>query len=126
MYIWKYTYLILPLYIKKRYDIDYIKSRIKFLSNLPLRQGGKKDVVNQQLKELKMKKLNLFVVRPSDSKEEEKISWLGSTALKWAPIVKLIILLLIGLVAFMVRVFSVIRYESVIHEYDPWFNYRTT
>ena len=70
MYIWKYTYLILPLYIKKRYDIDYIKSRIKFLSNLPLRQGGKKDVVNQQLKELKMKKLNLFVVRPSDSKEE--------------------------------------------------------
>lgn len=24
------------------------------------------------------------------------------------------------------RVFSVIRYESVIHEFDPWFNYRTT
>ena len=47
-----------------------IKSRIKFLSNLPLRQGGKKDVVNQQLRELKMKKLNLFVVRPSDTREE--------------------------------------------------------
>ena len=27
-------------------------------------------MVNQQLKELKMKKLNLFVVRPSDTKEE--------------------------------------------------------
>jgi|TARA_Y100000992_G_C21103647_1_gene413860 hypothetical protein len=27
-------------------------------------------VVNQQLKELKMKKLNLFVVRPSDTREE--------------------------------------------------------
>tara|TARA_Y100000590_G_C15537300_1_gene945525 strand:+ start:833 stop:1015 length:183 start_codon:yes stop_codon:yes gene_type:complete len=27
-------------------------------------------VVNQQLKELKMKKLNLFVVRPSDNREE--------------------------------------------------------
>jgi len=25
-----------------------------------------------------------------------------------------------------VRIFSVIRYESVIHEFDPWFNYRTT
>ena len=30
----------------------------------------KKDAVNQQLKELKMKKLNLFVVRPSDTREE--------------------------------------------------------
>jgi dolichyl-diphosphooligosaccharide--protein glycosyltransferase len=28
--------------------------------------------------------------------------------------------------AFLIRVFSVIRYESVIHEFDPWFNYRTT
>ena len=35
-----------------------------------LRQGGTSDAVNQQLKELKMKKLNLFVVRPSDTKEE--------------------------------------------------------
>ena len=64
-----------------------------------------------------------------DSQEdeiEEKRSWMGEQALKWAPILKLIVLLLIGLVAFMVRVFSVIRYESVIHEYDPWFNYRTT
>ena len=52
------------------YNNFCIKSRIKFLSNLPLRQGGKKDAVNQQLKELKMKKLNLFVVRPSDTREE--------------------------------------------------------
>lgn len=28
--------------------------------------------------------------------------------------------------AFLIRVFSVIRYESIIHEFDPWFNYRTT
>jgi len=35
-----------------------------------LRQGGTNDAVNQQLKELKMKKLNLFVVRPSDTKAE--------------------------------------------------------
>lgn len=43
-----------------------------------------------------------------------------------APIFKISILALIGLLAFMVRIFSVIRFESVIHEFDPWFNYRTT
>lgn len=26
----------------------------------------------------------------------------------------------------MIRVFSVVKFESVIHEYDPWFNYRST
>lgn len=26
----------------------------------------------------------------------------------------------------MCRLFSVVRYESVIHEFDPWFNFRTT
>ena len=30
------------------------------------------------------------------------------------------------MLAFLSRVFSVIRFESVIHEYDPWFNYRST
>lgn len=28
--------------------------------------------------------------------------------------------------AFLVRLFSVLRFESVIHEFDPYFNYRTT
>lgn len=28
--------------------------------------------------------------------------------------------------AFSVRLFSVLRFESVIHEFDPYFNYRTT
>jgi hypothetical protein len=32
----------------------------------------------------------------------------------------------ICLLAFMCRLFSVVRYESVIHEFDPWFNFRTT
>jgi hypothetical protein len=36
------------------------------------------------------------------------------------------ILLAICVLAFMVRLFSVVRYESVIHEFDPWFNFRTT
>lgn len=32
----------------------------------------------------------------------------------------------IWLTGFMTRLFSVIRYESIIHEFDPWFNYRAT
>lgn len=36
------------------------------------------------------------------------------------------LLLPILVLAFMVRLFSVLRYESVIHEFDPWFNFRTT
>ena len=38
----------------------------------------------------------------------------------------MIILGLIWLASFSSRLFSVVRYESVIHEFDPWFNYRTT
>lgn len=33
---------------------------------------------------------------------------------------------MIWLVAFSSRLFAVVRFESVIHEFDPWFNYRTT
>ena len=36
------------------------------------------------------------------------------------------VLLLAWIVGFSVRLFSVIRFESVIHEFDPWFNYRAT
>ncbi|KAH9611638.1 hypothetical protein KSS87_012916 [Heliosperma pusillum] len=36
------------------------------------------------------------------------------------------ILILIGLLSFSIRLFSVIKYESVIHEFDPYFNYRVT
>ncbi|KAH0970535.1 hypothetical protein GBA52_022691 [Prunus armeniaca] len=36
------------------------------------------------------------------------------------------ILILIGVLAFSIRLFSVIKYESVIHEFDPYFNYRVT
>lgn len=35
-------------------------------------------------------------------------------------------LVLIYLLAFCIRLFSVLRYESVIHEFDPYFNYRST
>ena len=43
-----------------------------------------------------------------------------------SPVIKISILALICVLAFFVRVFSVIRFESVIHEFDPWFNYRIT
>ena len=42
------------------------------------------------------------------------------TVMKWA------ILGLICLLAFSIRLFAVVRYESVIHEFDPYFNFRTT
>ena len=45
---------------------------------------------------------------------------------EYAPVFKIVILALVALLAFSVRIFSVIRFESVIHEFDPWFNYRTT
>mmetsp|Transcript_59114 Transcript_59114/g.68406 ORF Transcript_59114/g.68406 Transcript_59114/m.68406 type:complete len:756 (+) Transcript_59114:26-2293(+) len=47
-------------------------------------------------------------------------------AQKWSPALRMTILLIICIMAILIRVFSVIRYESVIHEFDPWFNYRTT
>jgi len=37
-----------------------------------------------------------------------------------------LILSLICVVAFSTRLFSVLRYESIIHEFDPWFNFRAT
>ena len=42
------------------------------------------------------------------------------------PAIRITILLLICSVSTLVRIFSVIRYESIIHEFDPWFNYRAT
>lgn len=36
------------------------------------------------------------------------------------------ILCLVYVLAFITRLFSVLRYESMIHEFDPYFNYRTT
>eukprot|EP01017_Pseudomicrothorax_dubius_P006254 TRINITY_DN11755_c0_g1_i1.p1 TRINITY_DN11755_c0_g1~~TRINITY_DN11755_c0_g1_i1.p1 ORF type:complete len:762 (+),score=212.95 TRINITY_DN11755_c0_g1_i1:119-2404(+) len=52
--------------------------------------------------------------------------FLQGAAEKWAPAFRMTILLMISILAVIVRVFSVIRFESVIHEFDPWFNYRTS
>jgi dolichyl-diphosphooligosaccharide--protein glycosyltransferase len=53
----------------------------------------------------------------------EKFQFYGRKA---APGINLAMLGLISLLAFLIRIFSVIRYESIIHEFDPWFNYRAT
>lgn len=41
-------------------------------------------------------------------------------------ILKFSILGAICLLSFAIRLFAVVRYESVIHEFDPYFNFRTT
>ncbi|XP_056162080.1 dolichyl-diphosphooligosaccharide--protein glycosyltransferase subunit STT3A-like [Syzygium oleosum] len=52
----------------------------------------------------------------------------ATTSLRYAfgGVLSFFILLLIGVLAFSIRLFSVIKYESVIHEFDPYFNYRVT
>ena len=41
-------------------------------------------------------------------------------------LVRALALLCICVLAFSVRIFSIVKYESVIHEFDPYFNYRVT
>ncbi|GAB1599309.1 dolichyl-diphosphooligosaccharide--protein glycosyltransferase subunit STT3B-like [Argonauta hians] len=44
----------------------------------------------------------------------------------WKSLLTFFILALAWLAGFSSRLFSVIRFESIIHEFDPWFNYRST
>nr|XP_039267682.1 dolichyl-diphosphooligosaccharide--protein glycosyltransferase subunit STT3B-like [Styela clava] len=41
-------------------------------------------------------------------------------------LITVVVLALCCLVGFASRLFAVIRFESIIHEFDPWFNYRAT
>ncbi|KAL8153002.1 hypothetical protein V2J09_010762 [Rumex salicifolius] len=50
----------------------------------------------------------------------------SSLRLAFGNVFAFFILILIGVLAFSIRLFSVIKYESVIHEFDPYFNYRVT
>lgn len=54
---------------------------------------------------------------------------------KWLPkmnqqkqdtLIKMMVLAMAAILSFSTRLFSVLRFESVIHEFDPYFNYRTT
>ncbi|KAJ1967164.1 oligosaccharyl transferase stt3 subunit, partial [Dimargaris verticillata] len=53
-------------------------------------------------------------------------SLVSPTATKVIPLLRVSILVLIAGIGFASRLFSVIRFESIIHEFDPWFNYRST
>uniref|UniRef100_M3ZKC8 Dolichyl-diphosphooligosaccharide--protein glycosyltransferase subunit STT3B n=1 Tax=Xiphophorus maculatus TaxID=8083 RepID=M3ZKC8_XIPMA len=44
----------------------------------------------------------------------------------WQSLLSFTILFLACLAGFSSRLFAVIRFESIIHEFDPWFNYRST
>ena len=50
----------------------------------------------------------------------------GSTGKNTRSLLKIIILCTIAAAAVASRLFSVIRFESIIHEFDPWFNFRAT
>eukprot|EP00002_Diphylleia_rotans_P003907 TRINITY_DN1277_c0_g2_i1.p1 TRINITY_DN1277_c0_g2~~TRINITY_DN1277_c0_g2_i1.p1 ORF type:complete len:656 (+),score=126.30 TRINITY_DN1277_c0_g2_i1:70-2037(+) len=50
----------------------------------------------------------------------------GSRNNRQEAILRFIVLFLIYILAFSTRLFSVLRYESVIHEFDPYFNFRST
>ncbi|CAG2173631.1 unnamed protein product, partial [Oppiella nova] len=41
-------------------------------------------------------------------------------------LLRVTVLALAWLAGFCSRLFAVIRFESIIHEFDPWFNYRST
>lgn len=45
---------------------------------------------------------------------------------KQETLVKMAVLALCCILAFSLRLFAVLRFENVIHEFDPYFNYRTT
>eukprot|EP00761_Pharyngomonas_kirbyi_P010244 gb/GECH01010263.1/.p1 GENE.gb/GECH01010263.1/~~gb/GECH01010263.1/.p1 ORF type:complete len:707 (+),score=129.94 gb/GECH01010263.1/:1-2121(+) len=51
---------------------------------------------------------------------------LGLTTRKQEILLRIAILSLIFILAFATRLFSVLRFESVIHEFDPYFNFRST
>lgn len=51
----------------------------------------------------------------------------GSLLLKWLQtVLTFVIFVAIFAAAISSRLFSVIRFESIIHEFDPWFNFRAT
>lgn len=55
-----------------------------------------------------------------------KVKGLRMSAQKQETLLKLTILSIAAVLSFATRLFSVLRFESVIHEFDPYFNYRTT
>lgn len=62
----------------------------------------------------------------SKKKYESDIQRIFSSTQGWKSLLTFFILALAWIVGFCSRLFAVIRFESIIHEFDPWFNYRAT
>ncbi|XP_022646859.1 dolichyl-diphosphooligosaccharide--protein glycosyltransferase subunit STT3B-like [Varroa destructor] len=52
--------------------------------------------------------------------------YVGSKYVGAASLLRFCVLVMACIVGFASRLFAVIRFESIIHEFDPWFNYRAT
>ncbi|XP_011177440.1 dolichyl-diphosphooligosaccharide--protein glycosyltransferase subunit STT3A [Zeugodacus cucurbitae] len=65
--------------------------------------------------------MTLDAVSATASRSRISLTWE-----KQEHLIKLAILILAAVLSFATRLFSVLRFESVIHEFDPYFNYRTT
>ena len=76
---------------------------------------------------MKEKDRDIYEEEEEDEEEVEtsfeKFQRYGRNA---APTITLATLGLICFLAFIIRIFSVIRFEVIIHEFDPWFNFRVT
>ena len=62
----------------------------------------------------------------TDTKSQTDFFFKGETGRNTRGLLRLIILCTIAAAAVASRLFSVIRFESIIHEFDPWFNFRAT
>lgn len=54
------------------------------------------------------------------------LRWMRVSFEKQDMLIRLVVLVLAAVLSFACRLFSVLRFESVIHEFDPYFNYRST
>ena len=68
----------------------------------------------------------LIILIRSESKTLKMPAVAGMDRLGISTLLTLIILLGVSMLGFFSRLFAVIRFESIIHEFDPWFNYRAT
>ncbi|KAJ6340517.1 hypothetical protein OIU77_008308 [Salix suchowensis] len=82
----------------------------------------------------KTEPINGSTNKPSSSSVSMKSDLMSTLSLKSLKLktkqqellIRVSILCLVYVLAFITRLFSVLRYESMIHEFDPYFNYRTT
>lgn len=93
-----------------------------------------------------MRRMSVFNISSNHDNEEERMDsysnsismWLQRIILRirifrmelrnplWKRRIEILVLMLISILSFMLRIFSVIKYEAIIHEFDPYFNYKLT